>query len=88
MEQEKQLKYASLVANAIMLSNVVDLTEVLSSMIKDGLPVTPSLIGRINPYLREQIRRFGRYDVDMDTLPEPLSPRPIPFEVPFTSSLN
>jgi TnpA family transposase len=28
-EQEKQLKYASLVANAIMLSNVAGLTEVL-----------------------------------------------------------
>jgi Tn3 transposase DDE domain len=32
VEQEKQLKYATLVANAIMLSNVADLTEVLSSM--------------------------------------------------------
>ena len=29
VEQEKQLKYASLVANAIMLSNVADLTEAL-----------------------------------------------------------
>jgi TnpA family transposase len=80
VEQEKQLKYASLVANAIMLSNVVDLTEVLSSMVSDGLPVTPDLVARISPYLREQIRRFGRYDVDMDAMPEPLSPRPIPFE--------
>jgi TnpA family transposase len=32
VEQEKQLRYATLVANAIMLSNVADLTEVLSSM--------------------------------------------------------
>ena len=30
VEQEKQLKYASLVANTIMLSNVADLTTVLS----------------------------------------------------------
>jgi hypothetical protein len=30
VEQEKQLKYASLVANTIMLSNVADLTSVLS----------------------------------------------------------
>ncbi len=34
VEQEKQLKYASLVANAIMLNNVVDLTDVLSSMLR------------------------------------------------------
>jgi TnpA family transposase len=82
VEQEKQLKYASLVANVIMLSNVADLTEVLSSMVNDGLPVTPSLVARLSPYLREHIRRFGRFDLDMDVLPEPLSPRPIPFEIP------
>jgi Tn3 transposase DDE domain len=40
---EKQLKYASLVANAVMLSNVADLTEVLTDMAKDGHPVTPEL---------------------------------------------
>src|SRR5580704_13830642 len=44
VEQEKQLKYASLVANTVMLSNVADLTEVLSSMAKDGHPVTPDLV--------------------------------------------
>ena len=41
VEQEKQLKYASLVANAIMLSNVADMTTVLSDMAADGHAVTP-----------------------------------------------
>ncbi len=41
VEQEKQLKYASLVANAVMLSNVADLTEVLSAMAKDRRPSCP-----------------------------------------------
>src|ERR1700720_4576610 len=41
VEQEKQLKYASLVANAIMLSNVADLTVALSSMAAEGHIVTP-----------------------------------------------
>ena len=36
VEQEKQLKYASLVANTIMLSNVADMTKVLSGMAADG----------------------------------------------------
>ena len=80
VEQEKQIKYASLVANTIMLSNVTDLTEVLSSMIKDGIPVTPSLVACLSPYARENLRRFGRYDLDMDSVPEPLRPRPILFE--------
>jgi TnpA family transposase len=80
VEQEKQLKYASLVANAVMLSNVADLTEVLCDMANDGQPVTADLAACISPYLREHIRRFGRFSLDMADLPEPLNPRPLPFE--------
>lgn len=80
VEQEKQLKYAGLVANAIMLSNVADLTGALSSMAKDGHPVTPALVACLSPYMREHIRRFGQYVLDMDDLPGPLNPQPLPFE--------
>jgi TnpA family transposase len=81
VEQEKQLKYASLVANTVMLSNVADLTDVLSAMAADGLPVTAELVARISPHIREQIRRFGRFALDMADLPTPLNPKPLPFEV-------
>ena len=81
LEQEKQLKYASLVANAVMLSNVADLTDVLSAMAKDGHPVTAALVAGISPYIREHIRRFGRFALDMEDLPNPLNPRPLPFEI-------
>jgi TnpA family transposase len=80
VEQEKQLKYASLVANAVMLSNVVDLSEVLSVMAKEGQPVTAALAARISPYVRDHIRRFGRFALDMTELPNPLDPQPLPFE--------
>ena len=85
VEQEKQLKYASLVANAVMLSNVADLTDVLSAMAKDGHPVTPALVASLSPYIREQhiLRRFGWgyvLDIDLD-LPDPLDPQPLPFEI-------
>jgi hypothetical protein len=76
VEQEKQLKYASLVANAVMmLSNVVDLSEVLSVMAKEGQPVTADLAARISPYVRDHIRRFGRFALDMTELPNPLDPQ-------------
>lgn len=81
VEQEKQLKYASLVANAVMLSNVADLTRVLSDMGRDGHPVTPELVACTSPYMRRHILRFGKYTLDMDSLPEPLDPQPLPFEV-------
>jgi TnpA family transposase len=80
VEQEKQLKYASLVANAVMLSNVVDMTAVLSAMNEDRLPVTPALVACLSPYAREHIRRFGQYALDMNDLPPSLDPRPLPFE--------
>jgi len=80
VEQEKQLKYASLVANAVMLSNVADLTTVIGDMARDGHPVTPTLVASTSPYMRRHILRFGQYALDMDDLPGPLNPQPLPFE--------
>lgn len=34
----------------------------------------------ISPYTRSHILRFGQYALDMDNLPEPLDPQPLPFE--------
>jgi hypothetical protein len=83
VEQEKQLKYATLVANSIMLSNVADLSEVLSSMAIDGHPVTAELAASAGPYMRKNLRRFGKYGLDMDDLPDPLVPKPLPFDLPL-----
>lgn len=83
VEQEKQVKYASLVANAIMLSNVADLTDVINSMAADGLTVTPELAAALSPYARAKIRRFGKYSINMEDLPQPLNQAPLPFEIPL-----
>jgi hypothetical protein len=83
VEQEKQLKYATLVANSIMLSNVSDLSEVLSSMSNDGHPVTAELAAATSPYMRKNIRRFGKYGLDMEEMPAPLFPQPLPFKMPL-----
>ena len=47
---------------------------------QDGHPVTPGLVACLSPYIREHIRRFGRYALDMEDLPRPLDPQPLPFE--------
>ena len=80
VEQEEQLKYASLVANTIMLSTVADLTTVLSDMYAAGHPVTSALVAGISSYTRGHILRSGQYALDMTNLPEPLDPQPLPFE--------
>ena len=64
-----------------MLSNVADLTVTLSSMAAEGHTVTPGLVGCLSPYIREHIRRFDQYVLDMDVLPAPLNPQPLPFEM-------
>jgi TnpA family transposase len=78
VEQAKQIKYMNLVANAVMLHNVVDLTDVLHEMARDGYPVTPELVSRLSPYVRQHIRRFGQYVLDMEDKPESLQPKSVP----------
>ena len=75
VEQAKQVKYMDLVANTIMLHNVSDLTDVLTGMAAEGWPLTKELIGRLSPYMREHLRRFGQYMLDMNILPPPLVPK-------------
>ena len=38
------------------------------------------MIASAYTYLRKHILRFGKYSLDMDTLPGPLDPQPLPFE--------
>lgn len=88
VEQEKQLKYASLVANTIMLSNVADMTGVLASMATNNHPVTPDLVVCLSPYTREHIRRFGQYVLDMNDVPDPLEPDRSPSSRPCDHLLH
>ncbi len=77
VEQEKRIKYRDLVANAVMLHNVVDMTNVLGELLEEGIRVTPEIASRLSPYLTEHIKRFGLYLLDMAIRPEPLRPRPL-----------
>ena len=31
--------------------------------------------------MRKNLRRFGKYGLDMDDLPDPLVPKPLPFDL-------
>lgn len=78
VEQFKQIKYMNLVANAVMLHNVVDLTEVLTNMALEGYTITKELVSCLSPYTREHIRRFGQYLLDMEQQPLPLELKSLP----------
>jgi len=51
VEQEKRIKYRDLVANAVMLHNVVDMTKVLATLQQEGVEVTPEIAKCFSPYL-------------------------------------
>jgi Tn3 transposase DDE domain len=72
VEQEKRIKYRDLVANAIMLHNVVDMTNVLAALQQEGVCVTPEVASHLSPYLNGHLKRFGQYVLDMTIQPEPL----------------
>ena len=74
VEQEKRIKYLNLVANAIMLQNVADMTDVLHQLAQEGFQITQAMVARLSPYLTEHIKRFGEYLLDMEAIPEPLQP--------------
>lgn len=77
-ELAKQIKYANLVANAIMLHNVIDLTQALIGMANEGMTIKREFVAGLSPYVRDNIRRFGRYDVNMNEPPSELGSVTIP----------
>jgi len=63
-EMEKSIKYNSLIANSIMLQNVIDITEICYQLRQEGYCVTKNDLSYISPYLTEHIKRFGEYVLD------------------------
>jgi len=77
VEPEKRIKYRDLVANAVMLHNVVDMTNALHDLQREGVCITPELVARFSPYLTEHLKRFGQYLIDMNAPPMPLDIKPL-----------
>jgi len=80
VEHEKRIKYNHLIANAVILQNVVDMTMVLRQLAQEGYTVTPGTLSILSPYPTGHIQRFGTYVLNMDILPGPVE-----FEIPLTS---
>jgi hypothetical protein len=74
VEYDKRIKYKDLIANAIMLHNVVDMTNVLHDLSREGFAVTSEGVATFSPYITEHIKRFGEYFIDTSSIPPPLQP--------------
>ena len=71
VEQEKRVKYTSLMANAIMLNNIVDLTKIIRDLRKEGYQISDEDLAHLSPYITFHIRRFGEYVLNNDNVPTP-----------------
>lgn len=71
-EQQKRVRYVSLLAAAIMFQNVVDMTRAIKQLKRDGFPVNKDDLAFLSPYMTRKIKRFGEYLLRMDEMPEPL----------------
>lgn len=68
-EMEKAVKHNDLIANCIMLQNVIDITDVSHALIQEGFNITEEELSHMSPYMTEQLKRFGEYVLDLNRRP-------------------
>ena len=64
-EQQKHVRYTDIIANALMLQNVADLTEALEQLKQRGYPVQPEDVAHLSVYMTEHLQRFGEYTLKL-----------------------
>ncbi len=69
VEMEKRIKYNDLVANALIVLNVVDMTRIILELDPEEYVITPETLAILSPYGTDHIQRFGEFAVDLDTIP-------------------
>ena len=60
-EGAKRIKYADVLANAVILHNVYDMAKVITTLIDEGYPVQIRDLATLSPYSTAHIKRFGDY---------------------------
>lgn len=68
-EQIKIIKYNDLLSNAVILHNVIDITNALKRLKEDGNLILREDIKNLSPYMTSHIKRFGEYVIDLNEIP-------------------
>jgi TnpA family transposase len=63
-EQEKMIKFNSLLANCAIFHTALDMTAVIRELIAEGRRVDRDELASTAPYITERIKRFGEYPLD------------------------
>ncbi|MFQ6398567.1 Tn3 family transposase [Nocardia sp. KC 131] len=72
-EQEKLIKFNTLLANCVIFHNALDITNVVRGLVAEGWTIIADQLAALSPYLRAHISRFGAYTTDeLTDQPDPL----------------
>ncbi|MGW0672353.1 Tn3 family transposase [Streptomyces sp. NPDC002746] len=83
VEQEKDVKFTSLLANLVIFHNTLDIADVVRQLQAEGWEIDPLDLAEISPYLTEHINRFGVYSThELGIAPEDYDTR---LDVDFTT---
>jgi TnpA family transposase len=64
-EQEKTIKFSSLLANRVIFHTALDMTDIVRDLLAEGWEITAADIAQLSPYITEHISRFGVYATDV-----------------------
>ena len=70
---EKRVKFNQLIANCVMLQNVLDMSQALRELIEEGYPVNMKAVQGLSAYPHGHVQRYGEYDMDVNDIPLPIS---------------
>jgi TnpA family transposase len=85
-EQEKIIKFNSLVANCVIFHTTLDMMAVVRQLIAEGWAVDPEDLAAMSPYITERVKRFGEYLLDgLSDPPEAFDPH---LDLPAKASTN
>ncbi len=68
---EKRVKYTGVIANCVMLDNVIELNAALNALAKEGVIPTIDELAVLSPYQTRHIKRFGNYELDLSQIAAP-----------------
>jgi len=73
VEQEKRIKYTKMIANCVMLDNMLEISAALNTLAKEGHVPTGDQLAALSPYQTRHIKRFGDYELDLSAIAEPVT---------------
>ena len=66
VQMEKAIKYNTLIANMLMVQNVIDISRIVQELRLEGWSISKEDLAGLSPYLTEHLKRFGDFVLNLD----------------------